>query len=90
MIEKSGVEGADLFDFGLGDQGYKRSWCTVETIQHDILLPVTSSGRLAALAQRGLTRTKAAIKGNPHLYSLIQRLRAHADNRPAPSDADEA
>ena len=90
MIEKSGAEGADLFDFGLGDQGYKRSWCTVETIQHDILLPVTSSGRLAALAQRGLTRTKAAIKGNPHLYSLIQRLRAHADNRPAPSDADEA
>lgn len=90
MIEKSGAEGAALFDFGLGDQGYKRSWCTLETIQHDILLPVTSSGRLAALAQRGLTRTKAAIKGNPHLYALIQRLRAHADGRPVPSGADEA
>ncbi|MGV8939213.1 MAG: GNAT family N-acetyltransferase [Allorhizobium sp.] len=90
MIEKSGAEGATLFDFGLGDQGYKRSWCTVETIQHDILLPVTSSGRLAALAQRGLTRTKAAIKGNPHLYALIQRIRAHADERPAQSGADKA
>lgn len=85
MIERSCEEGAALFDFGLGDQDYKRRWCTVETVQHDILLPVSAMGHLAAIAQRGVTRAKAAIKGNPHLYSVIQRLRAHADEVPVRS-----
>ncbi len=83
MIERSCEEGAALFDFGLGDQDYKRRWCTVETVQHDILLPISAAGHLAAFAQRGVVRTKAVIKGNPQLYSFIQRLRAHADNVPA-------
>ncbi len=82
MIERCCEEGAALFDFGLGDQDYKRRWCTVETVQHDILLPVSATGHLAAIAQRGVTRAKAVIKGNPQLYSVIQRLRAHADEVP--------
>ncbi|MBR0556053.1 GNAT family N-acetyltransferase [Ciceribacter sp. L1K23] len=82
MIEKSCAEGAALFDFGVGDQDYKRRWCTVETIQHDVLLPVSAPGRLAAIAQRGVTRTKAVIKGNPQLYAIIQRLRSYADETP--------
>lgn len=85
MIERSCEEGAALFDFGLGDQDYKRRWCTVETVQHDILLPVSATGHLAAIAQRGVTRAKAVIKGNPQLYSVIQRLRAHADEVPVRS-----
>jgi len=89
MIEKSALEGAALFDFGLGDQVYKRSWCTVETVQHDVLLPVNATGRLAALAHHGLTRTKAAIKGNPQLYALLQRLRSQRDGHPAASSADD-
>lgn len=84
MIERCCAEGAALFDFGLGDQDYKRRWCPVETVQHDVLLPITAPGRLAAIAQRGVTRTKAVIKGNPQLYALIQRLRAYADEEPAP------
>ncbi len=89
MIEKSALEGAALFDFGLGDQVYKRSWCTVETVQHDVLLPVNATGRLAALAHHGLTRTKAAIKGNPQLYALLQRLRSQRDGHPAAASADD-
>ncbi|MGX5666358.1 GNAT family N-acetyltransferase [Rhizobium daejeonense] len=83
MIERSCEEGAALFDFGLGDQEYKRRWCTVETVQHDILLPISAAGHVASFAQRGVVRTKAVIKGNPQLYSFIQRLRAHADDMPA-------
>lgn len=79
MIEDCCAEGVALFDFGIGDQEYKRRWCTVETIQHDVLLPITAQGRLAAMAQRGMTRTKAVIKGNPQLYAIIQRLRSYAD-----------
>ncbi len=89
MIERSCRNGAALFDFGIGDQDYKRSWCTQETVQHDILLPLTASGRLAAFTQRGVTRTKAAIKGNAHLYALLQRLRAQATTASGkPSAAD--
>jgi CelD/BcsL family acetyltransferase involved in cellulose biosynthesis len=48
----------------------------METVQHDLFLPVSGIGYLAAMAQRGVTRTKTAIKSNRKLYSFIQRLRA--------------
>lgn len=86
-IERACEQGAALFDFGLGDQPYKRRWCTIETVQSDILLPVTSVGRLAAAAQRGADRAKAAIKANPQLYALVQRIRARGD-QPAATDED--
>lgn len=82
MIERYCAEGAALFDFGVGDQEYKRRWCTVETIQHDVYLPISAVGRLSSLTQKGLTRGKAVIKGNPQLYAMIQRLRAYADEEP--------
>lgn len=69
-------EGVALFDFGIGDQPYKRSWCPVETVHHDVILPVSPRGRLAALAQRATTQAKIFIKRNPRIYSFIQRLRA--------------
>ena len=76
MIERLHREGAALFDFGIGDQGYKRSWCPMETAQHDLILPISRIGHVAAFAQRGVTRAKASIKANPQLYGFIQRLRA--------------
>jgi CelD/BcsL family acetyltransferase involved in cellulose biosynthesis len=82
LIERACAQGAALFDFGVGDQEYKRRWCTQETVQHDILLPVSALGRLAAVAHRGVNRGKAAIKGNPHIYALIQRFRARSDQTP--------
>lgn len=69
-------EGVALFDFGIGDQLYKRSWCPVETVHHDVILPISPRGHLAALAQRTTTRAKILIKKNPRIYSFIQRLRA--------------
>jgi CelD/BcsL family acetyltransferase involved in cellulose biosynthesis len=81
MIEESCREGAALFDFGVGDQLYKRSWCTQETVLHDLLLPATLKGRLAKPMLTLSTKMKAAIKANPRLYALAQRLRrvkAHA------------
>ena len=76
LIERACAQGAALFDFGVGDQAYKHSWCTEETVQYDVILPVTGLGRLAGLAQRGVTRTKAVIKANPQIYGFVQRLRS--------------
>ncbi|MCM2292143.1 GNAT family N-acetyltransferase [Allorhizobium sp. BGMRC 0089] len=76
MIEKSCAEGRALFDFGLGDQLYKRSWCPVETVQHDLFLPMNGIGRCAALAFSASLQARAAIKRNPVLYRVLQRIRA--------------
>lgn len=89
MIEKCNREGVALFDFGLGDQGYKRSWCSVETVQYDILLPISAVGRLSALAERALIRAKKWIKAHPKVYAQIQRLRAGGSKTlPVASDSD--
>ena len=83
MIEQCHGQGIALFDFGLGDQSYKRSWCSVETVQHDILLPISILGRFSALAERALIRAKTWIKANPRLYAKIQRLRAGGGQTPS-------
>jgi len=89
MIERLHREGAALFDFGIGDQTYKRSWCPVETTQHDLFLPISTAGHAAALVQRSVTRAKAAIKGNRQLYAFIQQLRARQGTTPAATDGAE-
>lgn len=88
MIEHAHKGGIALFDFGIGDQLYKRSWCPAETAQYDAILPVSALGHVAAFAQRGVTRTKAAIKANPKIYGFIQRLRSQAGKAPAAEPAD--
>ena len=90
MIERLHREDVALFDFGIGDQGYKRSWCPMETVQHDLILPVSAVGHVAALAQKGMTRAKAAIKANPRLYGLIQRRRSRQGiNTPSAEETDK-
>lgn len=86
MIEQAQATQAALFDFGIGDQLYKRSWCPVETVQHDAILPMSAIGIAAALGQKSLTRIKATIKANPKIYSFIQRLRARHGERAQPAE----
>lgn len=75
LVERACEENAALFDFGMGDQQYKRSWCPIETTHCDIIIAVTLKGRMAALAQRGWTAAKARLKRNKSLYRLLQRIR---------------
>ncbi|QLF70073.1 GNAT family N-acetyltransferase [Peteryoungia desertarenae] len=89
MIEQESADGQSLFDFGIGDQDYKRSWCNIETVHHDIVLPINAKGQLAALALKLTTKTKALIKGNPKLYAFIQRLRAGKAKRNSTVEAPE-
>ncbi|AYD00515.1 GNAT family N-acetyltransferase [Neorhizobium sp. NCHU2750] len=76
VIENSIENGAGLFDFGIGDQPYKRSWCSQETVLHDMLLPLTLKGSLLAFRHLAATRAKTMIKRNPRLYTLAQSLRS--------------
>lgn len=76
MVERLCGEGAALFDFGVGDQPYKRSWCTIETPLRDIVVPLTLRGRFAAGYHRALVRAKVVIKANRAAYSFFQRARS--------------
>ncbi|QRM54973.1 GNAT family N-acetyltransferase [Sinorhizobium sp. BG8] len=76
IIRQLCSEGVRLFDFGIGDQPYKRSWCTIETAQHDLLWPTTVAGSTIAAIHRAKAGAKRTIKQNPRLYSLMQRLRS--------------
>ncbi|TAV47955.1 GNAT family N-acetyltransferase [Rhizobium leguminosarum] len=69
-------KGVALFDFGLGDQTYKRSWAPVETAHYDVVLPVSPFGVVAGAAHRIVTRGKAHIKARPKLYKFAQGIRA--------------
>ncbi|WP_246091593.1 GNAT family N-acetyltransferase [Aliirhizobium smilacinae] len=75
-IERSIEDGATLFDFGIGDQPYKRSWCSQETVQHDMLLPISARGSALAYLHLGKTGIKTAIKRNHRLYAMAQRWRS--------------
>lgn len=76
VIERSIEEGATLFDFGIGDQPYKRSWCSQETVLHDVVLPVSIRGSALAGLHLAKTGIKTAIKSNHRLYALAQRWRS--------------
>ncbi len=88
MIRRSCASGAALFDFGIGDQPYKRSWCSVETIQRDIVLPLTLRGRIAARFHRTIVSMKSAIKKNRQVYAFLQRLRQRRQGADAAASAE--
>lgn len=89
MIRRACAEGATVFDFGIGDQAYKRSWCNIETPQNDILLALTARGHIAALRHRASARLKSLIKKTPLAYSLAQRLRRGRAGTSISQGADE-
>jgi CelD/BcsL family acetyltransferase involved in cellulose biosynthesis len=75
MIEQYNAQGPGLFDFGIGAMAFKSSWCTEETVQVNVTLPVTPLGRLAALKEEMATKLKTMIKQNPAVYSFVQKIR---------------
>lgn len=87
IIERLCLEGVALFDFGIGDQPYKRSWCTIETRLRDIVLPVTLRGYLAANFYRGAMLAKRLIKTNKASYAFVQRLRQRCQSVQKPAVA---
>ncbi len=87
VIRQLCEEGARLFDFGIGDQPYKRSWCTLETPQHDLFWAASAAGQAAAALHRMKTGAKRLIKQNAKIYSFVQRLRS-GRQQPAPAEAE--
>lgn len=85
MIEAASAAGHKVFDFGVGDQLYKRSWCPQRTELVDCYVPLNLKGRLAAPLIAGLIRLKRTIKTSPTLHRLAARVRSLIVRKPGPA-----
>ncbi len=84
MIERASAGDEQVFDFGVGDQPYKRSWCSVRTDLVDCYVPLTVKGQLAAPAITGMIRLKRKIKTSPMLHRIAAWLRGLTVRRQNP------
>ncbi|MBO6755988.1 MAG: GNAT family N-acetyltransferase [Roseibium sp.] len=64
----------EVFDFGLGDERYKRSWTSPVTLR-DAFLPATLKGRAAVAALQLRQTVKASIRGSETIWSLVRKAR---------------
>ncbi|WP_051469702.1 GNAT family N-acetyltransferase [Chelativorans sp. J32] len=74
-IAETASEGLAFYDFGVGDDPYKRLWCDVETKHADVFIGLTRVGRLAAHTSSALAGIKRMIKQNPAIARLARRAR---------------
>jgi CelD/BcsL family acetyltransferase involved in cellulose biosynthesis len=75
LIEQCCERGFETFDFGVGDEFYKRRWCDTETWHRDTYLPLTAKGRIAVATLTSLAAAKKRIKNSPLLFGLVKKLR---------------
>jgi CelD/BcsL family acetyltransferase involved in cellulose biosynthesis len=74
-IREACDDGLAVFDFSVGDEGYKRQWCDLETWQFDMAVPLTARGHVAVGVRRGFVRAKRYVKSNPRLWNAVKALR---------------
>lgn len=87
-IREACDQGLAVYDFGVGDEPYKRLWCDIETTQMDVLVPLTAKGRLLAASMRATAATKAFVKNSPLVWTLTKRLRQKMSGKSEPDAED--
>lgn len=68
-------EGRALFSFGVGDEPYKREWCSQEIPLYDSMFALSAKGSAAAVLAVAASAAKRAIKRNPRLWSAAKTAR---------------
>jgi CelD/BcsL family acetyltransferase involved in cellulose biosynthesis len=66
----------EIFDFTIGDEGYKRDWSDSAIELYDFRSSLTWRGFLIVLPSSALTRIKRTIKQTPFLWRAVTKLRA--------------
>lgn len=74
-IKQACETGYDIYDFGVGDEPYKRLWCNSETHHIDVIMPLSGKGRIYTTGLKTAARLKAAVKNNPTAWRLAKSLR---------------
>lgn len=76
-IEDACQRGLETFDFGIGDEFYKRSWCEIETWHRDTAIGISAKGAVHAKLKLLRTNTVRAIKSNSLVWKNLKKLRKH-------------
>ncbi|MBG50932.1 MAG: hypothetical protein CML99_00695 [Rhodobiaceae bacterium] len=71
---------ATLFDFTIGDEGYKAEWCEIHEDLYDHIQARSLRGVVAQSLTNGFLLAKRTIKQNPKLWALFTKLRAKLAN----------
>ncbi|MEM6463606.1 MAG: GNAT family N-acetyltransferase [Pseudomonadota bacterium] len=66
---------AQVFDFGVGDEQYKRSWCDKQTAHYDTMIAVTAAGKVGMFIARLTTGIKRFVKRRPVFFRSAKALR---------------
>lgn len=74
-IEECCESGMRRFDFGVGGERYKTSWCDEHHDLVDITIPVTTKGRLYYGIVRLKRQAKQQIKENDAVWSFVKKWR---------------
>lgn len=85
-IQAACEEGFEVYDFGVGDERYKRLWCGIETNTLDVAVPISIKGKLLQMALGAAARVKLAVKRNPTLWKLVKRLRRETAGQTVPDE----
>ncbi|MBB4359824.1 CelD/BcsL family acetyltransferase involved in cellulose biosynthesis [Bradyrhizobium sp. CIR18] len=75
IIDRYGERGYRSLDLGIGSDDYKRMFCKDDEDIFDSFVPLTSRGKLAAMAMSSLSHGKRLVKQNQMLFDLARRLR---------------
>lgn len=94
LVEAACASKIQTYDLGIGDEGYKRSWCDIETWQRDVVIGLSLRGKLAKLQFDATRSAKRWIKNNEKLWELAKRIRKlksgkGTETRPAAEDGTE-
>ncbi|MBR0839477.1 GNAT family N-acetyltransferase [Bradyrhizobium liaoningense] len=75
IIDRYAERGYCGLDLGIGSDDYKRMFCKDDEEIFDSFVPLTSRGKLAAMAMSSLSHGKRLVKQNQVLFELARRLR---------------
>jgi CelD/BcsL family acetyltransferase involved in cellulose biosynthesis len=94
LVEAACNAPTTTYDLGVGDEGYKRSWCDVETWHRDTVIGISVRGKIAKLQFDAARSAKRWIKNNEKLWAFAKRVRKlkagrSDEHRPATEDGSE-
>ncbi|OAE97406.1 acyl-CoA acyltransferase [Bradyrhizobium centrolobii] len=75
IIDRYAERGYRALDLGIGSDDYKRMFCKDDEDIFDSFVPLTSRGKLAAMAMSSLSHGKRIVKQNQMLFELARKLR---------------
>ncbi|QJP12712.1 GNAT family N-acetyltransferase [Starkeya sp. ORNL1] len=67
--------GYESFDLGVGEARYKTHFCNETESLVDVVIPLSITGRLYAIADREARRAKRAVKRSPLLWNALAKIR---------------